>query len=103
MAEPPKASASFVAMLKDYAKKVMRGEITKAKAFEEGAVIIDNYNRFEAQQAEIWVKNHTGTGGAITLSPEMRGELDNQKTRFLADYSRILDDAERLAKKASKP
>ena len=88
MSSPPlQANYSFVATLKDYAKKVMKGEITKEKAFSEGAVIIENYNRFEAQQAQIWVQNHTGTGGAITLSPEMMGELDSQKKRFLADYS----------------
>ncbi|MCJ7559170.1 DUF1073 domain-containing protein [Candidatus Bathyarchaeota archaeon] len=93
------ANASFTAMLKDYARKVMNGELTRDKAFSEGAVIIENYSRFEEQQAKIWVRSRTGEEGEIQLSPEMMGELEDQKKRFLKDYARILGDAEKLAKK----
>jgi hypothetical protein len=96
---PTQANASFTAVLKDYARKVMSGELTRDKAFQEGAVIIENYNRFEEQQAKIWVRQRTGAEGEIQLSPEMMGELEDQKKRFLKDYARILGDAEKLAKK----
>jgi hypothetical protein len=99
---PLQTNSSFTAMLKDYARKVMKGELTREKALEEGAVIIENYSRFEEGQAQIWVRNRTGKEGNVTLSPEMRGELDSQKKRFLADYARVLDDAERLHKKVQK-
>ncbi|MCJ7424119.1 DUF1073 domain-containing protein, partial [Candidatus Bathyarchaeota archaeon] len=96
---PTQGNASFTAVLKDYARKVMSGELARDKAFQEGAVIIENYNRFEEQQAKIWVRSRTGTEGEISLSPEMMGELEDQKKRFLKDYDRILGDAEKLAKK----
>jgi hypothetical protein len=96
---PTQGNASFTAVLKDYARKVMSGELARDKAFQEGAVIIENYSRFEEQQAKIWVRSRTGTEGEISLSPEMMGELEDQKKRFLKDYDRILGDAEKLAKK----
>jgi hypothetical protein len=96
---PTQANASFTAMLKDYARKVMSGELARDKAFQEGSVIIENYTRFEEQQAKIWVRSRTGAEGEVSLSPEMMGELEDQRKRFLKDYARILGDAEKLAKK----
>jgi len=87
---------TFVATLKSLAQQVIKGEITKQKALEEGAGVIDVYNKFEEEQAIGWVRRSTQTTGPISLNPEMQAELEDQRQRFLKNYARMLEDAEKL-------
>jgi len=87
---------TFVSTLKSLAQKVIKGEITKQTALEEGAGVIDVYSKFEEEQAIGWVRRSTQTTGPISLSPEMQAELEDQRQRFLKNYARMLEDAEKL-------
>jgi hypothetical protein len=95
----PQPRQSFDAILTDYAQKVMKGEITKQKAMEEGAVIIENYNKFESEQAKNWIRTRTKFEGEPVLTQEMIEELDTQKQRYLKNYFTILEAAEKHYKK----
>jgi hypothetical protein len=90
------AHPSLPALLKHYAAQYGKGEIDYEEAYNSGAEIIAKYNELERQRAQAWVQARTGKTAEV--SPEMSDELEAQKTRYLENWKKMLEDIKGLKK-----
>lgn len=85
-------------LLKPVIKQVFNGHLSHELAEKQGLALIDFYNNTEKEKALDYTRAKM-QNPTLNLTPEMEREFDEQKTRFVNDFLKILGEAEKIAKK----